>query len=310
MAALAIAQCITKKGGGGQIRTLAMKTILEYRGAAFCPETWRLRGRIRRFKRWRGYHIRILSNRGYRSSHPESQDHISKEMYWNRMDVHYRIRSAWHVEGSSLRDVGTLYDFSPDVFLKRNLCEAELDVIHKLKVSDRKNHRIYAELKDAIKNQPAHHKTANYIVLNAINRYRSDHMKRQAYYDDLWGSFGQLRDGICAGTTLYPEGLWYMDGKRGWLDRNYGGAALFWECYGRQKEIVKQLRRTQLSEPHLYMDVLLMMNELYYKLNAHPDHIWSCRDPRHKNSKIDTWRKRSRCLDKGLWWNQNWTWIV
>ena len=80
MAALAIAQCITKKGGGGQIRTLAMKTILEYRGAAFCPETWQLRSKIRRFKRWRGYHIRILSNHGYRSSHPESQDHISKEM--------------------------------------------------------------------------------------------------------------------------------------------------------------------------------------------------------------------------------------
>jgi hypothetical protein len=60
MATLLIAQALTKAGGGGQARTKAMKKILEYRGAAFCPEVTVLRKKAFQLERQKKYRYWFL----------------------------------------------------------------------------------------------------------------------------------------------------------------------------------------------------------------------------------------------------------
>ena len=90
MAAFVLALALTKAGGGGQARTKAMKKILEYRGAAFCPdlESPRARTVFCRFMRWRGWRQASLANDEW-FHRGEQQFCVTDEMHWSRMDVHY-----------------------------------------------------------------------------------------------------------------------------------------------------------------------------------------------------------------------------
>lgn len=249
MAAFVLALALTKKGGGGQARAKAMKKILEYRGAAFCPD---LTGRpcttlFARFARWRVWKQASLANDDW-FQRGEQQFCVTDEMYWSRMDVHYRMRSLHRSntpEGEYLRRVGTMESFSPDVYQVKQIICVERNCTRR------------------------EHDAPDY------NKNREEYNKWSVVNDQRWRAFCKFRNDM-----LYTEESLNHPG----LPRKYRGPSGKWTVQKKSvfsefgSKLEQACARDNMDKELLNINKLMIMNQFFYESatkNCRSDRTWT-----------------------------------